>query len=126
MGDVLKYELNPNYTRETVTLLAGRHRTIPPAPCSGQHHRQRASYALATSTPAPTAPQIAAAAVLLYPVDATLAPTPSASWIAPRPGDPLEAPRSPIDATVDDAPQDHRHEAWTSWPPWASCTRDTA
>ena len=23
MGDVLKYELNPNFTRETVTLLAG-------------------------------------------------------------------------------------------------------
>ena len=23
MGDVLKYEVNPNYTRETVTLLAG-------------------------------------------------------------------------------------------------------
>ncbi len=23
MGDVLKYEVNPNYTRETVTLLMG-------------------------------------------------------------------------------------------------------
>ena len=23
MGDVLKYEVNPNYTRETITLLAG-------------------------------------------------------------------------------------------------------
>ncbi len=33
MGDVLKYEVNPNYTREEVTLLQGM--PYPSAPCSG-------------------------------------------------------------------------------------------
>ncbi|GGE25509.1 Bacteriophage lambda head decoration protein D [Gemmobacter megaterium] len=61
MGDVLKYEVNPNYTREVVTLLAGT-----PYPVGSVLGRITASgeYKLATSggsDGAQTAP-----AVLLY------------------------------------------------------------
>jgi len=68
MGDVLKYEVNPNYTRETVTLLAGTAYPVGSVlgriTASGKHK-------LATSGGADGAQT--AAAVLLYPVDATLA-----------------------------------------------------
>ena len=68
MGDVLKYEVNPNYTRETVTLLAGTAYPVGSVlgriTASGKHK-------LATSGGADGAQT--AAAVLLYAVDAILA-----------------------------------------------------
>ena len=68
MGDVLKYEVNPNYTREVVTLLAGM-----PYPVGSVLGRITASgkYKLATSGGTDGAQT--ATAVLLYAVDATLA-----------------------------------------------------
>jgi len=68
MGDVLKYEVNPNYTRETVTLLAG---TAYPVGSVLGRITASGKYKLATSGGADGAQT--AAAVLLYPVDATLA-----------------------------------------------------
>ena len=69
MGDVLKYEVNPNYTRETIALLAGM-----PYPEGSVLGRITASgqYKLATSGGSDGAQT--ASAVLLYAVDATLAP----------------------------------------------------
>ena len=68
MGDVLKYEVNPNYTREVITLLAGM-----PYPVGAVLGRITASgkYKLATSGGTDGAQT--ATAVLLYAVDATLA-----------------------------------------------------
>ena len=68
MGDVLKYEVNPNYTRETVTLSMGM-----PYPVGSVLGRITASgkYKLATASGSDGA-QVATA-VLLYAVDATLA-----------------------------------------------------
>ena len=68
MGDVLKYEVNPNYTRETVTLLAGT-----PYPVGAVLGKITVSgkYKLATSGGSDGAQT--ASAVLLYAVDATLA-----------------------------------------------------
>lgn len=68
MGDVLKYEVNPNYTREVVTLLAGM-----PYPVGAVLGRITASgkYKLATSGGTDGAQT--ASAVLLDAVDATLA-----------------------------------------------------
>ncbi|MDT8855073.1 head decoration protein [Paracoccaceae bacterium Fryx2] len=66
MGDVLKYEVNPNFTRESVTLLAGTTYTVGAVlgriTASGK-------YKLATSGGTDGAQT--AAAMLLYPVDAT-------------------------------------------------------
>ena len=66
MGDVLKYELNPNFTRETVTLLAGTN-----YPVGAVLGRITASgkYKLATSGGTDGAQN--AAAVLLYTTDAS-------------------------------------------------------
>jgi hypothetical protein len=68
MGDILKYEVNPNYTRDTVTLLEGM-----PYPVGSVLGRISASgkYKLATASGSDGAET--AAAVLLYAVDATLA-----------------------------------------------------
>ncbi len=68
MGDVLKYEVNPNYTREEVTLLQGM-----PYPVGSVLGRVTLSgkYKLATSGGTDGAET--ATAVLLYAVDATLA-----------------------------------------------------
>ena len=68
MGDVLKYEVNPNYTREVVTLLAGM-----PYPVGSVLGKITASgkYTLSPATGADGS-QVATA-VLLYAVDATLA-----------------------------------------------------
>lgn len=68
MGDVLKYEVNPNYTRETVTLLAGTN--YPVGSVLGKITAS-GKYKLATS--AGTDGAQTAAAVLLYAVDAALA-----------------------------------------------------
>ena len=96
MGDVLKYEVNPNYTREVVTLLAGM-----PYPTGAVLGRITASgkYKLATSGGTDGAQT--ASAVLLYAVDATLA---DAVGIVVARG-PAIVSRAELayDATVDDA-----------------------
>ena len=96
MGDVLKYEVNPNYTREVVTLLAGM-----PYPVGAVLGRITASgkYKLATSGGTDGAQT--ATAVLLYAVDATLA---DAVGIVVARG-PAIVSRAGLayDATVDDA-----------------------
>ena len=68
MGDVLKYEVNPNYTRESITLLAGM-----PYPVGSVLGRITASGKYTLSTSGGTDGAETAAAVLLYAVDATLA-----------------------------------------------------
>ena len=94
-GDVLKYEVNPNYTREVVTLLAGT-----PYPVGAVLGRITASgkYKLATSGGTDGAQT--ATAVLLYAVDATLA---DATGIVVARG-PAIVSRAALayDATVDD------------------------
>lgn len=95
MGDVLKYEVNPNYTREVVTLLAGM-----PYPVGAVLGRITASgkYKLATSGGTDGAQT--ASAVLLYAVDATQA---DAMGIVVARG-PAIVSRAALayDATVDD------------------------
>ena len=68
MGDTLKYELDPNYTREVVTLLAG---TAYPVGAVLGKITASGKYTLSPATGADGA-QVASA-VLLYAVDATLA-----------------------------------------------------
>ena len=68
MGDALKYEVNPNYTRETVTLLTGM--AYPVGSVLGRITAS-GKYKLATSGGSDGAQT--AGAVLLYAVDATLA-----------------------------------------------------
>ena len=68
MGDVLKYEVNPNYTREVVTLLAGM-----PYPVGAVLGRITASGKYKLATHGGTDGAQTATAVLLYAVDATLA-----------------------------------------------------
>ena len=95
MGDVLKYEVNPNYTRETITLLAGM-----PYPVGSVLGRITASgkYKLATSGGSDGAQT--ASAVLLYAVDATLA---DANGIVVARGPAIVSRAALIyDATVDD------------------------
>lgn len=65
MGDVLKYELNPNFTRETVTLLAG---TAYPVGAVLGRITANGKYKLSTSGGSDGAQT--AAAVLLYATDA--------------------------------------------------------
>jgi hypothetical protein len=95
MGDVLKYEVNPNYTRETITLMAGM-----PYPVGSVLGRITASakYKLATSGGSDGAQT--ASAVLLFAVDATLA---DATGIVVARG-PAIVSRAALayDATVDD------------------------
>lgn len=95
MGDVLKYEVNPNYTRETITLLAGM-----PYPVGSVLGRITASdkYKLATSGGSDGAQT--ASAVLLYAVDATLA---DATGIVLARGPAIVSRAALIyDATIDD------------------------
>ena len=66
MGDVLKYEVNPNYTRETVPLLEG---TAYPVGSVLGRITASGKYKLATSGGTDGAQT--AGAVLLYAVDAT-------------------------------------------------------
>jgi hypothetical protein len=70
MGDVLKYELNHNFTRETVTLLAGTSYAV-----GAVLGRITASGKMKLSTATGTDGAQNAAAVLLYDVDATAADT---------------------------------------------------
>lgn len=96
MGDVLKYEVNPNYTRDIITLLAGM-----PYPVGSVLGRitLSAKYKLATSGGSDGAQT--ATAVLLYAVDATLV---DATGIVVARG-PAIVSRAALafDPTVDDA-----------------------
>jgi hypothetical protein len=96
MGDVLKYELNPNFTRETVTLLAG---TAYPVGAVLGKITASGKYKLATSGGSDGAQT--AAAVLLYAVDATTA---DATAIILARGPAIVSKAALVfDATVDDA-----------------------
>jgi hypothetical protein len=96
MGDLLKYEVNPNYTRETATLLAG---TAYPVGAVLGRITASGKHKLATSGGADGAQT--AAGVLLYAVDATGA---DATGIVLARG-PAIVSRAVLsfDATVDDA-----------------------
>ena len=95
-GDVLKYEVNPNFTRETVTLLAG---TAYPVGAVLGRITASGKYKLATSGGSDGAQT--ASAVLLYAVDATLA---DAVGIVVARGPSIVSRASlAYDATVDDA-----------------------
>jgi len=96
MGDVLKYELNPNFTRETVTLLAGTN-----YPVGAVLGRITASGKMKLSTATGTDGAQNAAAVLLYDVDATAA---DATGIVVLRGPAIVSKAALIfDASVDDA-----------------------
>ena len=66
MGDVLKYEVNPNYTREVVTLLAGM-----PYPVGSVLGKITASGKYGVYDNAGSGGVETAAAILAEPVDAT-------------------------------------------------------
>ena len=68
MGDVLKYDLNPNFTRETVTLLTGTNYRV-----GAVLGRITASGKMKLSTATGSDGAQNAAAVLLYATDATAA-----------------------------------------------------
>jgi hypothetical protein len=96
MGDVLKYELNPNFTRETVTLLAGTN-----YPVGAVLGRITASGKMKLSTATGTDGAQNAAAVLLYDVDATAA---DATGIVVLRGPAIVSKAALVfDANVDDA-----------------------
>ena len=96
MGDVLKYELNPNFTRETVTLLAGAN-----YPVGAVLGRITASGKMKLSTATGTDGAQNAAAVLLYDVDATAA---DATGIVVLRGPAIVSKAALVfDASVDDA-----------------------
>ena len=95
MGDVLKYEINPNFTRETVTLLAGTN-----YPVGGVLGRITASGKMKLSTATGTDGAQNAAAVLLYDVDATAA---DATGIVVMRGPAIVAKAALVfDASIDD------------------------
>jgi len=96
MGDVLKYELNPNFTRETATLLAGTN-----YPVGAVLGRVTASGKMKLSTATGTDGAQNAAAVLLYDVDATGA---DATGIVVVRGPAIVSKAALVfDASVDDA-----------------------
>jgi len=96
MGDVLKYELNPNFTRETITLLAG---TAYPVGAVLGRITASGKYKFATSGGSDGAQT--AAAVLIYAVDATAA---DASGLVVMRGPAIISKAALVfDATVDDA-----------------------
>ncbi|NRP50600.1 hypothetical protein XMV201_002367 [Aliiroseovarius sp. xm-v-201] len=96
LGDVLKYELNPNFTRETVTLLAGAN-----YPVGAVLGRITASGKMKLSTATGTDGAQNAAAVLLYDVDATAA---DATGIVVLRGPAIVSKAALVfDASVDDA-----------------------
>ena len=96
MGDVLKYELNPNFTRESVTLLAG---TDYPVGAVLGRITASGKYKLATSGGTDGAQT--AAAVLLYAADATSAD--AAGLVIARGPAIVSKAALVFDATVDDA-----------------------
>lgn len=96
MGDVLKYEVNPNYTRETVTLLAGA--SYPIGAVLGRI-TATGRYRLATSGGTDGAQT--AIAVLLYPVNALLGD--AVGVVVARGPAIVSKAGLAYDATVDDA-----------------------
>jgi hypothetical protein len=96
IGDVLKYELNPNFTRETITLLAGA--TYPVGAVLGRITAS-GKYKLATSGGTDGAQT--AAAVLLYEVDATTAD--ATAIILARGPSIVSKAALVFDASIDDA-----------------------
>ena len=98
MGDVLKYEVNPNFTRETITLLAGS--AYPVGAVLGRITAS-GKYKLSTSGGSDGAQT--AAAILLYAVDATTA---DATAIILARGPAIVSKAALVfDATVDYAPK---------------------
>lgn len=96
MGDVLKYELNPNFTRETITLLAG---TAYPVGAVLGRITAGGKYKLATSGGTDGAQT--ATAVLLYAVDASSA---DATGLVVLRGPAIVSKAALVfDTTVDDA-----------------------
>ena len=96
MGDALKYELNPNFTRETVTLLAG---TKYPVGAVLGRITASGKFKLSTATGSDGAQT--AAAVLLYATDAATADREAVVLLR---GPALVAKAAMIfDASVDDA-----------------------
>ncbi len=96
MGDVLKYELNPNFTRETVTLLAGTNYRV-----GAVLGRITASGKMKLSTAAGTDGAQNAAGMLLDDVDATGA---DANAVVILRGPAIVSKAALVfDATVDDA-----------------------
>jgi len=96
LGDILKYELNPNYTRETVTLLVG---TAYPVGAVLGRITASGKYKLATSGGTDGAQT--AAAMLLYAVDASGA---DGTGIVIARGPAIVSKAALVfDATVDDA-----------------------
>ena len=96
MGDVLKYELNPNFTRETITLLAG---TAYPVGAVLGRITASGKHKLSTSGGSDGAQT--AAAVLLYAVDASAT---DASGLVVMRGPAIVSKAALVfDATVDDA-----------------------
>jgi hypothetical protein len=93
---VLKYELNPNFTRETITLLAGA--TYPVGAVLGRITAS-GKYKLATSGGTDGAQT--AAAVLLYEVDATTAD--ATAIILARGPSIVSKAALVFDASIDDA-----------------------
>jgi hypothetical protein len=96
LGDVLKYEVEPNYTRDVITLLAGM-----PYPIGSVLGKITASgkYKLATSGGADGAQT--AVAVLLYGVDATQAD--AQGIVVARGPSIVSRPALAYDASVNDA-----------------------
>ena len=96
MGDVLKYELNPNYSREVVTLLAGA--AYPVGAVLGQITAS-GKYTISPATGSDGAET--AAAVLLYATDAAAA---DATGIVLARGPAIVSRAGLVfDASVDDA-----------------------
>lgn len=96
MGDVLKYELNPNFTRETITLLAG---TAYPVGAVLGRITAGGKYKLATSGGTDGAQT--ATAVLLYAADASSA---DATGLVVLRGPAIVSKAALVfDTTVDDA-----------------------
>jgi hypothetical protein len=96
MGDILKYELNPNFTRETVTLLAGTNYRV-----GAVLGRITASGKMKLSTAAGTDGAQNAAGMLLDDVDATSA---DASAVVILRGPAIVSKAALVfDASVDDA-----------------------
>jgi len=96
LGDVLKYEVNPNFTRETITLLAG---TAYPVGAVLGHITANEKYIQSPDTGADGSE--IASAVLLYAVDATDA---DATGIVIGRGPAIVSKSALVfDASVDDA-----------------------
>ena len=96
MGEVLKYEVNPNYTREVITLLIGM-----PYPVGAVLGKISASAKYKLATSGGTDGAQTATAVLIHAVDATLAD--AVGIVVARGPSIVSRAALAYDATVDDA-----------------------